>query len=175
MCEIGIPGKSLSQLTLIKKKYRVSVVNKMSNGEYRHVWRIVIRNLLNSLKPRQIQGNQMGRDYIGNIYYEIPADPSRGKRKPSRWYDPPKGLDFQDPLPAEWESWLRMRRKEPPTEEEIAKNLAIAQMKKENAAKIETQRLADGGSLPAPPKRGPQSFPTYPDFHGGDPTNQYKK
>lgn len=51
-----------------------------------------------------------GKDYIGNTYYEIPANPREGKRKPSRWYDPPKGQDFQDPIPAEWESWLRMRR-----------------------------------------------------------------
>lgn len=51
-----------------------------------------------------------GKDYIGNEYYEIPADPSVGKRKASRWYDPPKELDFQDPIPAEWEAWLRMRR-----------------------------------------------------------------
>lgn len=51
-----------------------------------------------------------GKDYIGNTYFEIPANPSEGKRKPSRWYDPPKGQDFQNPIPAEWESWLRMRR-----------------------------------------------------------------
>lgn len=51
-----------------------------------------------------------GKDYIGNAYYEIPADPSIGKRKPVRWYDPPKGQDFQDPIPTEWEAWLRMRR-----------------------------------------------------------------
>ncbi|CAH2102220.1 unnamed protein product [Euphydryas editha] len=146
----------------------------MSNGEYRQVWRIVIRNFLNSLKPRQIQGNNIGKDYIGNVYYEIPADPSTGKRKPSRWYDPPKGLDFQDPIPAEWEAWLRMRRKEPPTEEEIAKNLAIAEMKKVNAAKIEEQRLIDGGSLPAPVEKGHESFPTYSEYHPGDPTNKYR-
>ncbi|KAJ0182344.1 hypothetical protein K1T71_001713 [Dendrolimus kikuchii] len=141
----------------------------MSNGEYRHVWRIVFRNFINSFRPRQITGNNMGKDYIGNIYYEIPADPSLGKRKPTRWYDPPKGQDFQDPIPAEWEAWLRMRRMEPPTEEEIAKNVALAKLKKENAAKIEAQRLADGGSLPSRPERGAQSFPTYSEYTTGDP------
>ncbi|XP_045769759.1 NADH dehydrogenase [ubiquinone] 1 alpha subcomplex assembly factor 2 isoform X1 [Maniola jurtina] len=146
----------------------------MSNGEYRHVWRIVFRNFINSFRPRQIRGNHIGKDYIGNMYYEIPANPSMGKRKASRWYDPPKGLDFQDPIPAEWESWLRMRRVEPPTQEEIEKNLAIAELKKINAAKLEQQRLAEGGSLPAAVERGPQSFPKYPDYHGGDPENKYK-
>ncbi|XP_047511215.1 NADH dehydrogenase [ubiquinone] 1 alpha subcomplex assembly factor 2 [Pieris napi] len=140
----------------------------MSGGEYRYVWRIAFRNFLNSFRPRQIRGNEIGKDYIGNVYYEIPADPSRGKRKPARWYDPPKGLDFQDPLPSEWESWLRMRRSEPPTNEEISKNLAIAETKKLNADKLEAKRLADGGSLPTTLERGPQSFPKYKDFHVGD-------
>lgn len=140
----------------------------MSNGEYRQVWRIVFRNFINSLRPKQVTGNNVGKDYIGNTYFEIPANPSEGKRKPSRWYDPPKGQDFQNPIPAEWESWLRMRRKEPPSEEEIAKNVAIAQIKKENAAKIEMKRLAEGGSLPAVPERGPQSYPTYDEYSTGD-------
>lgn len=51
-----------------------------------------------------------GKDYIGNKYYEIPADPSVGRRKPKRWYFPPKGRDFQDPIPAEWQAWLRKTR-----------------------------------------------------------------
>ncbi|XP_059051204.1 NADH dehydrogenase [ubiquinone] 1 alpha subcomplex assembly factor 2 [Achroia grisella] len=143
----------------------------MSSGEYRQLWKIVFRNFINSFKPRQITGNNMGKDYIGNIYYEIPADPSVGKRKPSRWYDPPKGQDFLDPIPAEWEAWLRMRRTDPPTQEEIANNLAIAKLKKENAAKIEAKRLAEGGSLPTTPIKGAESFPTYSEYHTGDPEN----
>lgn len=110
----------------------------------------------------------MGNDYIGNKYYEIPAQPSSGKRMPTRWYDPPKGQDFQDPLPAEWMAWLRQTRVEPPTEEEIAKNVAIAQLKKVNAAKIESKRLSEGGSLPSVPEKGHSSFPTYTDFHTGE-------
>ncbi|KOB66148.1 Mimitin, mitochondrial [Operophtera brumata] len=50
-------------------------------GESRYVWRIVFKNFINSFRPRQIRGNDMGKDYIGNQYYEIPADPSSGKRK----------------------------------------------------------------------------------------------
>ncbi|CAK1540230.1 unnamed protein product [Leptosia nina] len=146
----------------------------MSGGEYRYVWRIAFRNFINSFRPRQISGNKIGKDYIGNEYYEIPADPSRGKRKPSRWYDPPKGLDFQDPIPSEWEAWLRMRRTEPPTEEEITKNLAIAEMKKINAEKLEQARLAEGGALPTPVERGPQSYPKYKDYHVGDVEDKHR-
>uniref|UniRef100_A0A2A4K456 NADH dehydrogenase [ubiquinone] 1 alpha subcomplex assembly factor 2 n=1 Tax=Heliothis virescens TaxID=7102 RepID=A0A2A4K456_HELVI len=145
------------------------------SGQTRNVWWIVVRNFINSFKPRQVRGNIMGKDYIGNDYFEIPADPSIGKRKPTRWYNPPRGQDFQDPIPAEWESWLRGRRLEPPTEEEIMKNLAIAQMKKENAAKIETKRLAEGGSLPSIPEKGHHSFPVYPEFQPGDPNHKINK
>ncbi|XP_013197079.1 NADH dehydrogenase [ubiquinone] 1 alpha subcomplex assembly factor 2 [Amyelois transitella] len=146
----------------------------MANGPTRGVWRIVLQNFINSFRPRQIQGNNVGKDYIGNVYFEIPADASRGKRKPTRWYDPPKGLDFQDPIPAEWEAWLRMRRPEPPTEEEIAKNIAVAKLKKINAAKIEEKRLTEGGSLPAPPLRGAESFPKYEEYHTGHPDDHPK-
>ncbi|XP_075975549.1 NADH dehydrogenase [ubiquinone] 1 alpha subcomplex assembly factor 2 [Anticarsia gemmatalis] len=144
----------------------------MANGESRNLLLVVLRNFVNSFRPRQIRGNKMGKDYLGNIYFEIPADPSIGKRKASRWYDPPKGQDFQEPIPAEWEAWLRMRRPVPPTEEEIEKNLAIAKMKKINAAKIEEQRLAEGGSLPTLPERGHESFPVYPGMSPGDPDNK---
>ncbi|KAL4716911.1 hypothetical protein ACJJTC_012722 [Scirpophaga incertulas] len=145
----------------------------MSNGE-RYLWRIVFKNFLNSLRPRPL-GNSIGKDYKGNIYYEIPANPQLGKRKATRWYDPPKGLDFQEPIPSEWESWLRMRRVDPPSEEEIAKNLAVANLKKINAARIEEERLKDGGLLPTPIERGAQSFPTYSEYHTGDPTTNPKK
>ncbi|VVC95180.1 unnamed protein product [Leptidea sinapis] len=144
-------------------------------GEHRYVWRIAFKNFIDSLKPRPIQGNKIGKDYIGNKYYEIPADPSRGKRRTTRWYDPAKGLDFQDKIPSEWEAWLRMRRTEPPTEEEISKNLAIAQMKKENAAKLEAKRLEESPlDLPVPIERGPQPFPKYKDFPAGDIEDIYK-
>ena len=62
-------------------------------------------------------------------------------------------------------------RSDPPTEAEIAQNLAIAQMKKINAAKLETKRLSEGGAVPAIPERGAQSFPVYPDIYPGDPKN----
>lgn len=56
---------------------------------------------------------------------------------------------------------------QPPTEEEIAKNVAIAQMKKINAAKIETKRLVEGGSLPTVPVKGAESYPAYSEYHSG--------
>ena len=54
----------------------------------------------------------MGEDYYGNKYFEIAANPSIGKRKPERWFEP-SGEDkeiFDQERTAEWESWLRGRR-----------------------------------------------------------------
>lgn len=84
--------------------------------EGRPLIRIIFQNFINSFRPRQLKGNYMGEDYLGNKYYEIPADPSRGKRKTSRYFEPPGERDRNDPddhgheLTAEWESWLRGRR-----------------------------------------------------------------
>lgn len=96
----------------------------------------------------------MGKDYFGNKYFEIPANPSIGKRKASRWFDPPKKDDFMQEMPAEWEAWLRGRRKEPPSEEEVMKNLAIMQIKKKNAIAVE----AKAGKV-VPMKKGIETFP----------------
>ena len=62
------------------------------------------------------------QDPYGNSYYELPAQPQLGKRRPSRWYNTAdvsssdaetgpseKWGGFDAELPAEWESWLRHR------------------------------------------------------------------
>lgn len=52
----------------------------------------------------------MGEDYFGNKYYEIPANPSIGKRKASRWFEPADKEAFDQERTAEWDAWLRGRR-----------------------------------------------------------------
>jgi NADH dehydrogenase [ubiquinone] 1 alpha subcomplex assembly factor 2 len=90
--------------------------------EGRPIFRIIFQNFINSFRPRQMKGNYIGEDYLGNKYYEIPADAKTGKRKTSRWFEPPASstkssfTESNDPddhgheLTAEWESWLRGRR-----------------------------------------------------------------
>lgn len=51
------------------------------------------------------------------------------------------------------------RRKLPPTEEEIARNTAIMQLKKKNALEIDAK-----GGLPVPVEKGFESFPDRPEF-----------
>ncbi|XP_044259578.1 NADH dehydrogenase [ubiquinone] 1 alpha subcomplex assembly factor 2 [Tribolium madens] len=131
----------------------------MSQPPARSIWKAVLTNFINSLRPRQIRGNLVGSDYFGNKYYEIPADPSIGKRKASRWFEPQKKDDFQQEMPAEWESWLRGRRKEPPSDDEVMRNYALMQTKKQNAIAVD----AKGGKM-TPAEKGMETFPKRPEF-----------
>lgn len=105
-------------------------------SQTRSVWAKVFRTLLTSLKPRQIRGNLMGGDHFGTKYYEIPADPQGGKRKPERWFLPLEKNKFDQEIPSEWEAWLRYRRNNAPTQNELLTNLAISDMKKTNSKKV---------------------------------------
>ena len=83
----------------------------------------------------------VGDDIFGNRYYEIPADPSRGKRRGRRWFtneaskhhDPrnhESTVGFDNEIPSEWDSWLRFRRDEPPTQQQVLQSYALAELKK---------------------------------------------
>ncbi|CAH2007445.1 unnamed protein product [Acanthoscelides obtectus] len=124
----------------------------------RSIWMLIIKNFVNSLTPRQFKGTHMGTDYFGNKYYEIAANATLGRRR-QRWFDPPVKDDFMQEMPAEWEAWLRGRRKEPPSEQEVLKNLAIMQMKKKNAIAVD----AKGGEM-TPMKKGVETFPKRIDY-----------
>ncbi|CAG7731562.1 unnamed protein product [Allacma fusca] len=76
----------------------------------------------------------MGEDKLGNKYFEIPANPSIGKRRNSRYFEPKVKDRFDQDLPSEWESWLRNRRENPPTLEEINRNHEILELTRKNAA-----------------------------------------
>merc|ERR1719228_1976462 len=96
----------------------------------------------------------VGEDIFGNRYYEIPADPSRGKRRGRRWFTN-EGSKYHDPrdhtniqgfdseIPSEWDSWLRFRRDMPPTEQQILQSYALAELKKKNAADLERKRIEE--------------------------------
>lgn len=144
----------------------------MAQPPSRSILATIFRNFVNSLRPRQLQGTLVGRDYFGNRYitinyldflivlfnsdryYEIPPNPSLGKRRSNRWFVPVEKENFQQDMPAEWEAWLRGRRNEPPTEEEVMKNLALMQMKKENAVAVEAK-----AGKKTPLQKGMETFP----------------
>lgn len=131
----------------------------MAQPPTRNILSIIFRNFINSLKPRQISGNLVGTDYFGNKYYEIPPDPSIGKRRANRWFEPVGKEDFDQEMPAEWEAWLRGRRNEPPSEEEVMRNVAIMEMKKKNAIEVEKK----AGKM-TPMDKGIETFPHRPEY-----------
>lgn len=76
---------------------------------------------------------------------------SRGKRHARRWYEAPETnqkaavgrelwAGFDAKMPSEWESWLRHRREATPTDDQVMASIALADMKKRNAAKLEIER-----------------------------------
>ncbi|XP_053689758.1 NADH dehydrogenase [ubiquinone] 1 alpha subcomplex assembly factor 2 [Sabethes cyaneus] len=137
----------------------------MSNPPSRGVIKMIFTNFINSLKPRQYKGNFVGEDYFGNKYYEIPANASLGQRRNQRWFEPTTKETYDQEITAEWEAWLRGRRKLPPTPEELAQNLAIMKMKERNAAELDqkygkpkdVQELEKG-------RTGMGSFPEYEEY-----------
>ncbi|KAK7073589.1 hypothetical protein SK128_004802 [Halocaridina rubra] len=133
------------------------------SGKTRSLFGNVLKNFVNSLKPRQTVGVLAGDDYHGNKYYEIPAEPSKGKRYPKRWFVPPKDMRYdQEKMPAEWDAWLRNRRDNPPSEDELKGNLTLAMMKKENAEKL---AIKEGKIQNVPLKHSDMSsYPIYDEY-----------
>uniref|UniRef100_A0A6M2DCX0 Putative mimitin mitochondrial n=1 Tax=Xenopsylla cheopis TaxID=163159 RepID=A0A6M2DCX0_XENCH len=138
----------------------------MAQPPARNIYLQILKNFVNSFKlgRANMKGNFIGKDYLGNEYYETPADPSIGKRKANRYFQPRIKNKFDQELPAEWEAWLRGRRPEPPTEEEIKENLRIIQMKQKNAKLLEDKFKTDKTGVLAKPTAGMESFPKYTEF-----------
>ncbi|XP_054261109.1 NADH dehydrogenase [ubiquinone] 1 alpha subcomplex assembly factor 2 [Macrosteles quadrilineatus] len=124
----------------------------------------IFKNLFNSLKPRKFTGELKGTDHFGNKYFEIPADDNRNKR--ARYFEPIGKEDgFDREVPAEWEAWLRGRRKDPPAEEEVIRNYNLALEKKKKALEIEEMFKGTKEKLPAlGAAKGKDSFPEYPEY-----------
>lgn len=135
----------------------------------RGVFKILWNSFVSSLKPRYARRKLIGEDYYGTKYYEEEIRYSARKRPP-RYFVPVNKDDFEQELPAEWEAWLRYRRKDPPTREEIETNYQLAITKKENATKLLEEnysRNEDTKDLPvSTPTQAttPGNFPVYKDF-----------
>lgn len=127
----------------------------------RRLWKIVFNNFLKSLKPKEIE-KPIGSDAQGNRYFETPADPQGGRRLPRRWFIP-VNEDTGVPTP-EWSQWLRGRRVEPPTNEEIAYNEAIASMKKVNAENISKKfEIPNSNNVETEVQQNAKGFPDISD------------
>ena len=85
----------------------------------RGLFRMIFRDFLNSVTPRISKRICVGEDYMGTKYYEITETKVSIHKKPNRYFVPKEKDDFEQELPAEWEAWLRGRRKVPPTVIEV--------------------------------------------------------
>ncbi|KAL5962736.1 NADH dehydrogenase ubiquinone 1 alpha subcomplex assembly factor 2 [Taenia solium] len=101
-----------------------------------------LRSSFNALEV-EVEGRLVGTDAMGNRYFEVEPDrnsetPHRASR-PKRFFLLPGQRSVEDSwmhlntelprLPSEWDAWLRHRRADPPTEEEIEENTKAAQMR----------------------------------------------
>ncbi|XP_072353080.1 NADH dehydrogenase [ubiquinone] 1 alpha subcomplex assembly factor 2 isoform X2 [Scyliorhinus torazame] len=86
--------------------------------------------------------HHMGTDQFGNKYYYIPQQRNwtgqtiRSRRIIEAFN--PKEFEYESGnIPSEWEAWIRGRRKDPPTMEEILRNEEYRKMIKIHAHEIE--------------------------------------
>lgn len=134
------------------------------------LWNI-FKNSLGALKQKT---EVVGKDHLGNTYYEKFADPTRNL-KGARWVETDHGDQFVAPdIPVEWEAWLRKKRDIAPTEEEIAQNYAIMQrtLRRAKESEEKLKKLADGSEEETVKKHFQEDttadistkFPEYPEY-----------
>lgn len=84
----------------------------MLTGLWRQMERILLKREL------------VGIDALGNYYYRVWAKDDYGALQEKRICKPRISDPSQytpESMPTEWNSWLRRQRREPPTDEEIAR------------------------------------------------------
>ncbi|XP_043468409.1 uncharacterized protein LOC122502428 [Leptopilina heterotoma] len=128
----------------------------------RSVLGMILRDFISSITSKAGKPKLMGEDFYGTKYYETP--PRTGSsRKAARHFEPVNKDDGEQELPAEWEAWLRYRRREVPTKEEIEENYKIILMKRENAAKLAEKYGGTEIQKIGPPET-PGNFPVYEEY-----------
>ncbi|XP_078033085.1 NADH dehydrogenase [ubiquinone] 1 alpha subcomplex assembly factor 2 [Augochlora pura] len=136
------------------------------SGKERGVFQLIWKHFIASVKPSFSRNKLIGKDHYGTKYYESPTSVDWSKKRPSRYFIPAGKTDFDQEMPAEWESWLRHRRKEPPTPEEIERNYQLAMSAKEKAAEIEAKFGSNGSKKPQmlPDSNENRPFPSYDEY-----------
>ncbi|XP_061674373.1 NADH dehydrogenase [ubiquinone] 1 alpha subcomplex assembly factor 2 [Syngnathoides biaculeatus] len=89
----------------------------------------------------------VGTDYMGNKYYIVPEQKTWTGRlvRAKRTVEAPNPTESEyaeGNIPVEWDAWIRGRRKEPPSAEELAKNEAYREQIKLKAREVDEKDLA---------------------------------
>ncbi|XP_056889575.1 NADH dehydrogenase [ubiquinone] 1 alpha subcomplex assembly factor 2 [Takifugu flavidus] len=89
----------------------------------------------------------VGTDHLGNNYYVVPEQKTwtgrlvRAKRMVEA-ANPSEYEYLEGSIPSEWDAWIRGRRKEPPSIEELLKNVSYREQIKLKAMEVEEKDLA---------------------------------
>ncbi|XP_012261297.2 NADH dehydrogenase [ubiquinone] 1 alpha subcomplex assembly factor 2 [Athalia rosae] len=141
----------------------------MGGKVQRGVFQTIFKHLINSFKPRRFTGDLVGSDYLGNKYYQHSQHATSEKKLPARYFVPKIEDNFEQEIPAEWEAWLRHRRKEPPAESEVLRNFAIMKMKKNNAIELDNAlRASRAQKQEVAEIHRVTKFPKYPEYENVD-------
>ncbi|XP_034026406.1 NADH dehydrogenase [ubiquinone] 1 alpha subcomplex assembly factor 2 [Thalassophryne amazonica] len=89
----------------------------------------------------------VGTDHLGNKYYFVPEQKTwtgrRIRAKRMVVAVNPKEYDYvEGSIPSEWDAWIRGRRKEPPSVEELLRNAHYKEQIKLKAREVEERDLA---------------------------------
>ncbi|KAM9743639.1 NADH dehydrogenase [ubiquinone] 1 alpha subcomplex assembly factor 2 isoform 3-T3 [Menidia menidia] len=89
----------------------------------------------------------VGTDHFGNKYYCIPEQKSWTGRlvRAKRMVEPANPAEheyMEGSIPMEWDAWIRGRRKEPPSVEELMENESQREQIKVKAKEVEEKDLA---------------------------------
>ncbi|XP_077378172.1 NADH dehydrogenase [ubiquinone] 1 alpha subcomplex assembly factor 2 [Festucalex cinctus] len=89
----------------------------------------------------------VGTDHLGNKYYIVPEQKTWTGRlvRAKRMVEAPNPTEYEyveGRIPIEWDAWMRGRRKEPPSVEELAKNESYREQIKLKAMEVEEKDLA---------------------------------
>lgn len=94
-----------------------------------------------------IMKDHVGTDLFGNKYYQVPEQKTwtgrtvRAKRMVV--VSNPTEFEYQEGnIPSEWDAWIRGRRKQPPSIEELMKNQVYREQIKNKAQDVEKTELA---------------------------------
>ncbi|KAM7416062.1 hypothetical protein PAMA_018232 [Pampus argenteus] len=91
--------------------------------------------------------NHVGTDHLGNKYYFVPEQKTwtgrlvRAKRMVEA-ANPTEYEYIEGSIPMEWDAWIRGRRKEPPSIEELVKNESYREQIKLKAKEVEEKDLS---------------------------------
>lgn len=122
----------------------------------------------------------VGEDQYGNTYYEKQPSPEASRHMTRRWIKYPGTSDSDDfqsadnarfvsfdaEIPVEWRAWLQMKRKSPPTIEEILRNEAIKMRTIKRAMDLEKKEKdeADSDVVTNINSHKKEEFPVHPEY-----------